>query len=138
MYSSCYKGKMEKYTGRIIYSGTVTGEILKTDEPISFFGSIDPKTGIVKEQSHPLFGLTISGKILVFPYAKGSTVGSYILFSLKKYNKAPLAIILSECETIVAVGAIISEIPTIDQIAIENFKTGDKVTLKGEEIILEK
>jgi len=112
--------------------------VLKSDQPISFFGAVDKQTGIIKEPNHPLKGQSIAGKILVFPHAKGSTVGSYILYALKKNNVAPAGMILEQCETIVAVGAIISEIPTVDQVAIDQFQTGDVVWIDGGEIGIEK
>jgi predicted aconitase with swiveling domain len=129
---------MEILEGRIIFTGKTRGEVLKTDQPISFFGAVDQKTGIIKEPNHPLLGQSIAGKILVFPYAKGSTVGSYILYALKKNNVAPIGMILDECETIVAVGAIISEIPTVDKIAIDQFQTGDVVRIDEGEVYIEK
>ena len=129
---------MEILEGRIIFTGKTRGEVLKTDKPISFFGAVDQKTGIIKEPNHPLLGQSIAGKILVFPYAKGSTVGSYILYALKKNNVAPTGMILEECETIVAVGAIISEIPTVDKITIDQFQTGDVVRIDEGEVYIEK
>jgi predicted aconitase with swiveling domain len=123
--------------GRIIYSGDAKGIVLKSDMPISFFGAVDQMTGVIKEPNHLLLGQSVAGKILVFPYAKGSTVGSYILYALKKNNVAPAGMILVECETIVAVGAIISEIPTVDQIKIEQFQTGDVIRIDRGEIFIE-
>ena len=118
--------------GRKIFKGKVTGEAIVTKEGISFYGGIDPDTGVVAEVRHSLEGQSIAGKILVFPQGKGSTVGSYILYRLKKNGKAPLAIINKECETIVAVGAIISEIPCVDKIDISQIKTGMQVEVDAE------
>ncbi len=128
---------MDILKGRIVYSGQTQGTVLKSEMPISFFGTIDQKTGIIKESNQQLFGQSISGKILIFPHAKGSTVGSYILYALKKNNVAPAGMILEECETIVAVGAIISEIPTVDQVSINQFQTGDVVRIDRGEIFIE-
>ncbi len=50
---------------------------------ISFFGGVDPETGVVVERGHELEGQCIAGKVLVFPTGKGSTVGSYTLYRLK-------------------------------------------------------
>ncbi|MBN2012907.1 DUF126 domain-containing protein [candidate division KSB1 bacterium] len=125
---------MEVLTGRIIYAGKATGRVLASDKPIGFFGHVDPETGIIKDKEHPLLGESISGRVLVFPHAKGSTVGSYILYSLRKKNTAPAAIIIGECELIVAVGAIIAEIPTIDQIDISQLQTDDYVEIDGDTI----
>lgn len=128
---------MEKLIGRIIYAGDIQGTILKSEMPISFFGAVDPLTGVIKDKNHTLFGQSVAGKILAFPHAKGSTVGSYILYALKKNNVAPIGMILDDCETIVAVGAIISEIPTIDQITINKLHTGEVVRIERGEIIIE-
>jgi predicted aconitase with swiveling domain len=123
--------------GRKIFGGEAEGEALVSNEGISFYGGVDPDTGIVTEKGHPLEGKNISGKILVFPTGKGSTVGSYTIYRLKKNGKAPLAIINKECETVVAVGAIISEIPCVDKIDTESIKTGDKLRINADEGIVE-
>ena len=69
---------------------------------------------------------------MVFPTGKGSTVGSYTLYRLKKGKLGPAGIINGDCETVVAVGAIISEIPCIDQIDISKIKTGDNVRIEND------
>jgi len=113
--------------GRVISRGKAEGEALTTKQPISFYGGVDPETSEILEKGHELQGKKIKGKILVFPNGKGSTVGSYTLYRLKKGGVAPAAIINRECETVVAVGAIISEIPCVDKIDISQIKTGDIV-----------
>lgn len=116
-----------KYLGRAIYQGRVEGEALVTQMGISFFGGVDPDTGIVVERGHELEGQSISGKVLVFPTGKGSTVGSYTLYRLKRNGKAPIAIVNAECETITAVGCIIAEIPCIDHIPVGQLQSGSHV-----------
>lgn len=123
--------------GRIIFSGKCEGTALVSKEPISFYGSLDLKTGVFTEKKHELFGRSVKGSILVFPCGKGSTVGSYILYRLKKNNAAPQGIINSECEPIVAVGAIISEIPAVDRIDITKIKSGNKIKIEGGTISIE-
>ena len=65
--------------GRSISRGIGTGELLVSSEPISFLSGVDPETGIVVERGHPLEGRSIAGRVLAFPYGKGSTVGSYVI-----------------------------------------------------------
>jgi len=122
-------------TGRTIYAGRAKGEVLVTLQGISFFGGVDPDTGLIVERGHHLEGQNITGKVLVFPTGKGSTVGSYTLYRLKHNGLAPAAIINAECETITAVGCIIAEIPCVDQIAIDKLKTGVDVEIDGEKVI---
>jgi predicted aconitase with swiveling domain len=117
--------------GRIIFRGSGEGEALTTAQPISFYGGVDPNTGEVIEKGHELQGKSVKGKVLVFPNGKGSTVGSYTLYRMKKNGTAPAGIINKECETVVAVGAIISEIPCVDQVDISQIKTGDTVHIEN-------
>ena len=123
--------KSKIFVGRKISAGVVQGEALVTKQGISFFGGVDPSSGIVTEKGLELEGKSISGKILVFPQGKGSTVGSYALYRMKKQGTAPLAMINAECETIVAVGAIISEIPCVDKIDITQIKNGQKIKVNA-------
>ena len=116
--------------GRIISKGKAEGEVIISSEPISFYGGVDPTTGVITEKGHPLEGKSVKGKVLVFPHGKGSTVGSYAIYRMKKNGVAPIAIINRECETIVAVGAIIAEIPTMDKLEKDPFeilKDGQRV-----------
>jgi predicted aconitase with swiveling domain len=126
-----------RFQGRKIYPGVVSGEALVTSMGISFFGGVDPDTGVVVEKGHELEGQSISGKVLIFPSGKGSTVGSYTLYRLKLNGVAPAAIVNAECETITAVGCIIAGIPCVDRIPIERLITGTLVSVDGEQGLIE-
>jgi len=119
-------------SGRKIFGGSAQGETLVSREPVSFYGGVNPDTGVVEEQGHPLQGRSVAGRVLVFPGGKGSTVGSYTLYRMKKNGTAPAALVNRECETIVAVGAIIAEIPCLDQIAIERIPDGVRVCVEAD------
>jgi hypothetical protein len=125
---------MRQLTGRVIKAGQAEGSALVSPEPLGFFGMVDPETGIVVEKGHPLEGETVSGRVLVFPTGKGSTVGSYILYRLAKSGRSPVAIINAESEPIVAVGAIISDIPMVDLVDIKQITTGDLVSIVDEQV----
>jgi predicted aconitase with swiveling domain len=125
-------------TGRIIKSGKASGLALVSPEPIGFLGGVDPETGLVIERGHPLEGQSVAGRVLCFPTGKGSTVGSYTLYWMKKAGTAPAAIINTESETIVAVGAIISDIPMVDQVPLQEISTGDWVMVDGDKVLVEK
>ena len=105
--------------GRIIKSGIAKGVALVSTAPVGFLGGIDPDTGVVIEPGHPLHGENVKGRVFVFPTGKGSTVGSYTLYRMSRVGTAPVAILNAESEAIVAVGAIISDIPMVDQVDID-------------------
>jgi predicted aconitase with swiveling domain len=129
---------MKVLAGRVIKAGRAGGVALVSSEPISFFGLVDAETGTVIEKGHPLEGQSVAGRVLVFPTGnptgKGSTVGSYSLYRLAKAGRAPAAIINAQSETIVAVGAIISDIPMVDQVDIGQIHTGDIVSVEDERV----
>ncbi len=102
-----------------VASGRASGPALVTGQAISFLGNVNPETGIVVDPAHELFGESIAGKVLVFPGGKGSTVGSYVIYQLKKRDLAPVAMINLLSEPIVAVGAVISGIPLVDRVGEE-------------------
>ena len=120
--------------GRIIRAGQVTGEALVSAAPIGFLGGVDPDTGVILDPQHPLRGQSIAGKVLVFPHGKGSTVGSYTILRLASAGVAPIAMINANSEAITAVGAIIADIPMVDQIDISLIRTGDVVRVTNERV----
>ena len=118
--------------GRKIVGGKAEGELIVSQKPLSFLGGVDPETGIITDAESDIRGQSIAGKILAFPRGKGSTVGSYVIYALKKNGKAPKAIIVGEAETIVATGAIISEIPMVDGIDVSKLRSGTRVRVDAE------
>jgi predicted aconitase with swiveling domain len=124
--------------GRIIKSGRAEGLALVSPEAIGFLGGVDPETGTVIEPGHGLEGQSMAGRVLVFPTGKGSTVGSYTLYRMARTGTAPAAIINAESEAIVAVGAIISQIPMVDQVDISLIESGDRVLVDGDRVTVER
>ena len=124
--------------GRMISPGTAQGEAIVSGDPIGFYGGIDAKTGRVIEKGHPLEGQSVTGKVLVFPCGKGSTVGSYVIYGLKRNGVAPAAIVNKETETIVATGVILAGIPCVDGIDIDQIESGDRLRVKADEGLVEK
>ena len=123
--------------GRIISPGKAEGKAIVTTEPIGFYGGIDIKTGKVIEKGHPLEGRSVKDKILVFPCGKGSTVGSYVIYGIKKNGVAPAGIVNKETETIVATGVILAGIPCVDQIDIDKIKDGDNLVLDADKGVVD-
>ncbi|WP_297535901.1 DUF126 domain-containing protein [Thermococcus sp.] len=121
-----------KLRGRKIVGGKAEGELIVSRKPLSFLGGVDPETGIVTDAESDIRGESIAGKILAFPRGKGSTVGSYVIYALRKNGKAPKAIIVGEAETIVATGAIIAGIPMVDEIDVSKLKSGMRVRVDAD------
>ena len=118
---------------RTISKGKVTGELIVSSQPLSFLGGVNPGTGEVIDPNHELKGKFINDKILFIPGGKGSTVGSYVIFQMKKNNVAPSAIIALNAEPIIATGAIMSDIPMVDSLeSSDGLIDGVKVEVNAE------
>lgn len=126
--------------GRKVVGGSAEGLALVSSDPVSFYGGVDPDTGFITEPGHVCYGESISGKIFVFPTGKGSTVGSYIIYRMKKQGTAPVAIINVETEAILATGCVISGIPLIDKLdadPLKSLETGMKLRVVGDDGLVE-
>jgi hypothetical protein len=124
-----------KFKVRTISRGRAEGSAVVSEKPVSFLGDVDPETGVIVAGDSDIKGETIKEKIFVFPTGRGSTVGTYVLLRMRKIGTAPLAIINKETEAIIAVGAIIANIPLVDMVEEEFFKavsSGDKVIVDAD------
>ncbi len=77
--------------------------------PISFWGGVDPKTGVIADQRHPEHGQQVSGKVLLVPETVGSSSAAAILLELVHGQRAPAAIVLHEPDAILLLGLIVAK-----------------------------
>lgn len=126
---------MIELCGRGIVPGVVEAPALVTGEPISGFGGIDVATGTVIEPRHELFGVCFTGRVLVFPGAKGSSGWSGFFQSTRLMGTAPAAMVFDVLTTKAVLGAIVTRVPTVVQALprpLETIRTGDLVRVDGE------
>jgi predicted aconitase with swiveling domain len=89
-------------------AGEATGDVLVLDEPLSFWGGIDPASGEIIDVHHPQRGANVAGRVLVMPGGRGSSSSSSVLAEAIRAGTAPAAIVLLEPDPIVALGAIVA------------------------------
>ena len=94
--------------------GTGEGKTLVTSQPINFLAVVNANTGIITDQLHQLYGKSVKGSVLIFPYAIGSSVGAYSIYSLKEYGNAPSAVVCSKTDITTASGCALANIPVVD------------------------
>jgi predicted aconitase with swiveling domain len=133
---------------RPLVAGHGCGKILITQQNISFWGGVDPANGMIIDPRHELFDQSITGKILAFPYGKGSAAAPLVLLELAKQSTAPAAIINIETDPLLVAGPIISKhfygtsIPVVAlaRAGFDRLQTGQAATVdgvKGEIVISE-
>ena len=123
---------------RILVAGAAEGRALVLDEPLSFWGGVDPATGDIVDPRHPQHGANVAGRILVMPSGRGSSSSSSVLAEAIRAGTAPAAIVLGEADPILALGAIVARelfgttIPVI-VVAEVALRTDDLATFRADE-----
>jgi predicted aconitase with swiveling domain len=113
-----------------ISEGVGEGEVLISKDEVMFY-LVRPETGEVLEKAHDIEGKSIAKKALVFPGGKGSSVvQSDGLYQLMMHKNQPAAMIIQNAETVLVASAIIMEIPMVDRVDPDFYKTvknGDRI-----------
>jgi predicted aconitase with swiveling domain len=97
------------FQGTPIVPGEVDGHVLAADVPLSFWGGYDAATGKIIDQRHPLADRMARGQVLVIPSGRGSCSGSGVLLEAIRNGTAPVAIITSRIDPIIALGAVLGD-----------------------------
>ena len=97
-----------RLVGRPLVAGVGAGSVLRLDEPLSFWGGVDPVTGRIIDRRHSRCGESVSGRVLVMPYGRGSSSSSSVLLEGVRLGTAPAAVVLRELDGILALGAAVA------------------------------
>jgi len=128
--------------GKSLVSGSAHGTLLVCNTGLSFWGGVDPITGIIIDQHHPLRGECVSGKVLALPGGRGSCSGSGTLLELMLNNMEPAALVFTEAEEILTLGVVVAEqlfdrsIPVllISRQSLEQLRSGIEVAVAGSQL----
>lgn len=94
---------------RTLTSGAATGPILLLDEPLSLWGGVDLHDAAIVDRTHPQCGIPIAGRILAMRTARGSSSSSSALVELARAELAPAAVVLTQYDPILAMGALVAD-----------------------------
>lgn len=94
---------------RFLVPGPVEGPVVALSEPVSFWGGIDPVTGVVVDRRHPEAGVSVTGGVLVVPYGRGSSSASSVLAEMIRAGTAPAALVLRTADPILVLGAVVAD-----------------------------
>jgi uncharacterized protein len=123
--------------GRALVEGSATGQALVFQEPLSFWGGLDPSTGEIVEANHPQRGCIVTGRILVMPAGRGSSSSSTVLAEAIRLGTGPAGIVLGEPDEIIAIGALVAaelygvQLPVVvaTAAALTSIEDGDEISL---------
>jgi uncharacterized protein len=137
-------GRRRELQGRALVAGDAAGPALVLEAPLSLWGGMDPHSGRLTDHHHPQHGASLTGQVLVMPSGRGSSSSSSILAESIRLGTAPLAILLSDPDDILILGALVAEylyartcpIVVLPDAATGTIATGDQVEVQGDRITL--
>ncbi len=118
---------MKTYKLKPIVEGATEAPLLVAREPISLYGDVDPHSGLLYD------GRKVTGKIIVLPSSRGSTVGAYILYALRRRNLHPLGVVACYPDPVLVAALVIADIPSaygLPYNELSKLKDGQKAVLK--------
>lgn len=118
-------------SSNVLIEGEAQGPVLVLESDISFWGGIDPQTGVVIDRRHPQFGESVSGKILAMKRSIGSSSGSSILLELLRLKRGPAGIILIEADFIVTLGVVVAREMNFGHIPVVQIEPEEFIHLPG-------
>ncbi|MFJ8752808.1 aconitase X swivel domain-containing protein [Streptomyces sp. NPDC102441] len=122
----------ELLRGTGVVAGRAGGPALVCTAPVSGWGGIDPRTGIIVESRHPQHGASVAGTVLVLPGAKGSSGWSGQFHLAKLQGTAPCAIVFTRMNSKLALGLVVLHVPAVTGLDITGMiRTGDVVEVDG-------
>ena len=124
---------MEKatVTCRTAVYGNVRAAILWANEPMSFWGTVDPQSGLIRDNRHALYMKNMAGKVLAFTTPKGSSGTGLIILEQIRTGCAPAAIINLRSDPVVLTGPIIAKRFYNVDIPVVNLSEEDYAKLEG-------
>ena len=124
---------MEKVTVKCktaVY-GNVRAELLWANEPMSFWGTVDPQSGLIRDNRHALYMKNMASKVLAFTTPKGSSGTGLIILEQIRTGCAPAAIINLRSDPVVLTGPIIAKRFYNVDIPVVNLSEEDYAKLEG-------
>ena len=122
-------------TGRWLHGESFSGTVLRLDEPLSFWGGLDPATGTILDQAHPQAGSSMAGKIVAMPGSRGSSGTPGVLGEAIRAGVGPAALVITKADVNLLAGAMVAEalydivcpVLLVDADTLDGLRTGDTV-----------
>lgn len=94
-------------TGRSLHPGSGAGALLPLGAALSFWGGVD-SDGTVVDPHHPQHGSSVTGRVVAMRSGRGSSSSAAVLAELIRSGRAPAALLLTEPDSILVVGALVA------------------------------
>ena len=116
------------------------GEALVSSQHFSPRYDLDRDAGTFSRPGHPLEGMSLAGKILLFPGVLGGVAGGWTFLELRSRGRGPAALVFGQTNPVMVQGAIMAGIPILDGIdphAFAAIKDGDVIRVDPQNLRVE-
>jgi predicted aconitase with swiveling domain len=130
----------ELIQAKVLVPGDIRGEVLVSNEPLSFWGGYDPQSGEITDRRHPLSGEIAAGKVLALPFTRGSSTTTAVLLEAQRNGVAPLALLAGSVDAFLSLASVVADEMYSKPIPVyalqpEDFaqlRTGDQVAIQAD------
>ena len=144
---------MKTFNGRVVVSGTVTGQALVSHGGFNTLASFQralmfgDKKATCGDQNNPdLYGKKMAGKVLCLPKTIGSTTGGLVLYCTCAMGRQPACMLFSEpIDSLAAAGAVLADVwlddcsmPVVDSLGqefLDYVKEGMTITVNPDGVV---
>ena len=120
---------------KVVVPGEARGIALVGNEPLSFWGGYDWKTGEIIDRRHMLSGAIAKDRILAIPFTRGSSTTTAVLLEAIRAKTAPAAILTTETDFFFALASVVAEELYAAPLPLAALSAGDFARLRsGDEV----
>lgn len=124
--------------GRGLVGGTATAEAVVSARAFTFAHGVEPSTGKVTDIRSDVRGESVRGRVLVYPFGKGSTTASSWFLETVREGNNPAAIVTLSTDLSAVIGSVMARlvyaktIPVVAGVDYEGkISTGARVEVDG-------
>jgi predicted aconitase with swiveling domain len=125
---------------RPMIQGRASGTAVVSRKAFTFAHGVDPTTGKVTDVHSDVKGEGVRGRILFYPFGKGSTTASAWFLETVRLGNGPAAVVTGSTDLSIVIGSVLARsvyakvIPVLSSFpreAFDSVKTGDEVEVDG-------
>ncbi len=130
----------KSFKGRCLIGGKANGEALVSARAFTFAHGVDPSTGLVTDVHSDIKGENVKGRVLFYPFGKGSTTASAWFLETARLGNAPAALVTEATDLSAVIGSVLARIvyaksiPVLSSFAKEMYsevRAGARVEIDG-------
>jgi predicted aconitase with swiveling domain len=94
--------------GKALMPGLAQGILLASEMPLSFWGGYEQSSGEIIDRRHNLSGEIAAGKILAFPFTKGSSTTTAIILESVRAGVAPAGFVMQTGDHFIGLACVVA------------------------------